>query len=929
MEDGSFAPNTMLGTLLDNNMDLDLMDELLYDGCWLETTDGSNFWQPGLSTSSDSNFPAFHFPTSETYIGHLNPSPQQKFDQVETGRLNFGDNPPLVYSQMEELDGSQMKNREAIPTAASSGQSESLLVEGTETSRRLWIAPSGNSSPTSSVKKRLVQAIEYLKELTGDGDVLIQIWVPIKTRGRHVLTTNNQPFSLNSNCKSLADYRDVSTTYQFAAEEDSKELVGLPGRVFLKKLPEWTPDVQFFRREEYPRISFAHQYNVRGTLALPVFERGSGTCLGVVEIVTTTQKVNYHPELENVRKALEAFDLRSTEILGPPRVKACDESYQAVLTEILEVLKSVCEKNGLPLAQTWAPCIQHGKGGCQHSDENYGRCVSTIDSACYVYHPQVLSFHEACSEHHLLKGEGVAGGAFLTNQPYFAADVTAFRKTEYPLSHHARMFGFHSAVAIRLRSVYTGSADFVLEFFLPLNCQDTEEQKQMLNSLSGMIEQVCRSLRFVTDQELEEENRLSVRETVAPSGGKLNKEDTPELASPPSSWFGQMMEAQWKGKAVAASLGDQKKEPKEEFRVTTHWENYELDLNHGQASSECKQLQQNSGPEGTEGSGGGGNRPSGARKAGEKKRTKTEKTISLQVLQQYFAGSLKDAARSIGVCPTTLKRICRQHGITRWPSRKIKKVGHSLRKLQVVIDSVKGAEGTIQLSSFYTNFPELGSPNLPGTSPYSTSKMNDHLKQLNTKPEGSLLSTGTTSSKSPSSSCSHSSSSSFCCSTGAEQPPVTARALGSGDALLAEKPTGVLKRASSDTELHDSGQDEAKVLGRSHSHSLFGEHPSVEALPLSLLPKSSSKFLRDAGAFRVKATLGEEKIRFSMQQNWGFADLQREIVRRFTIEDINKIDIKYLDDDSEWVLLTCDADLEECTDIHTSSGSRTIKLSLH
>ncbi|KAE8659417.1 Protein NLP2 [Hibiscus syriacus] len=271
------------------------------------------------------------------------------------------------------------------------------------------------------------------------------------------------------------------------------------------------------------------------------------------------------------------------------------------------------------------------------------------------------------------------------------------------------------------------------------------------------------------------------------------------------------------------------------------------------------------------------------------------------------------------VCPTTLKRICMQHGINRWPSQKIKKVGHSLRKLQLIIDSVQGAEGSIQIGSFYPSFPELSSPNFSSKGP--SSRISNQSKPSEPQPKSGMFSQGAAPPKSPSS-CSRSSGSCTCCYRSMKQLNTGINALCSADGLPLENPGRALKRAFNDAELHALNQEEPKLLAISQNHKKFGEMPTVETFPLL------GQNLRTRGAIKVKAMFREDKIRFSLQPSWGFRDLQQEIARRFSIKDVSRIDFKYLDDDNLSVLLTCEADLEECMDVYKSSQSKTIKISL-
>jgi hypothetical protein len=64
--------------------------------------------------------------------------------------------------------------------------------------------------------------------------------------------------------------------------------------------------------------------------------------------------------------------------------------------------------------------------------------------------------------------------------------------------------------------------------------------------------------------------------------------------------------------------------------------------------------------------------------------------VTLEMLQQHFSKHLKQAAKDLGVGSTTLKRICRRYGITRWPRRSLKsKQG----KLQQALKSLYTADG--------------------------------------------------------------------------------------------------------------------------------------------------------------------------------------------------------------------------------------------
>lgn len=345
-----------------------------------------------------------------------------------------------------------------------------------------------------------------------------------------------------------------------------------------------------------------------------------------------------------------------------------------------------------------------------------------------------------------------------------------------------------------------------------------------------------------------------------------------------------------------------------------------------------------------------------------------------------------------------MKRICRQHGISRWPSRKINKVNRSLSKLKRVIESVQGAEGTFDLNSLNANqLPVAGSfldPSTPNKSSqqaslnirssepqmkenelYTPKETNIPIVLEDQLLEGRKHGLGKdrkrTRSRSISSEDSINPTSHGSChdSPRDEIPTVKDPFIPSNndqyvvlrgspesrvqptnafnsptahrlpDNILAElqEPFGgmLIEDAGSSKDLRNLCPSVAEAIlediapepyGNNLPCSYLAPKQCMEATNKSVTPFAARKEMKTV---TIKATYREDIIRFRVSLNCGIVELKEEVAKRLKLE-IGTFDVKYMDDDNEWVLIACDADLQECMYVSRSSGeSKIIRVLVH
>ncbi|PWA55979.1 NIN-like protein [Artemisia annua] len=312
--------------------------------------------------------------------------------------------------------------------------------------------------------------------------VLVQFWSPDTLWKRFLLTTLNQPFGIGAVDEGLYLYRLESESRIYVVDGKQTEDLGPPGRVYRRKLPEWSLDVNGWSTGQNVK-DWSTSCNIHGYINLPVFEPDSGICVGVLEIVASSKYVDYAFEVKEVSRAL--------------KIQIADERRQHELNEISSCLKTVCDIQDIPLAQTWTLAgynsFVSNSGKLERSCSSYNStcigkvCMSTYDLPYYIRDFSMWGYHVACKETHLEKSRGIVGRSLSSRVTYFCMNVTELDKDEYPLVPHARLNGITSCLAVYLRSIGR-DVEYVIEFVLPPRSANVAGLQRLVKTMKHQVE---------------------------------------------------------------------------------------------------------------------------------------------------------------------------------------------------------------------------------------------------------------------------------------------------------------------------------------------------------------------------------------------------------------------------------------------------------
>mmetsp|Transcript_28762 Transcript_28762/g.34945 ORF Transcript_28762/g.34945 Transcript_28762/m.34945 type:complete len:643 (-) Transcript_28762:1331-3259(-) len=552
-------------------------------------------------------------------------------------------------------------------------------------------------SKTALKGKNLLQLLMMVLKANNDKDTeLLQVWMPSKAPGGYRLDCKKMPFILSSTLDdNLTNFRQASTKYTFHVSTDgSSTNLGLPGRVFLSARPELSPDVRLYSKKEYLRLNEAIDNGITSSVALPVL--CGKEVVAIVETVSV-DPMNFARRIGKICDSLSQSGLSSVNITHQPICKTISMQHVAATSSIMNqaVIKLVhllqWDVSGM-YTQVWIPTV------VQYRDN-----LSAVQLVCSSRpsvdqdHP-FYQFQTICTEVTLFPGEGPAGQAYTQNNLIAASDIRMFSARDYGLVKFARIHNVQLMVGVKVTLDRQHSC--VLEFMF--------DNKSSI-SAQDRIAVLCRSLYmhcpscnldahigrptwFSGIKAWDPDVNLGL--LPAPNGDPSTSMSMERcLSGSTLSAYNDFM-TDGIGAKMPSVLAPPSQILPKIFDITQSVDQIGRQAGGGGLTAAL--------PGGSSGRPGGGgavgevdsdgsdvDEDDGDGKDLDGKHSSNKKTVSLQLLQKYFHWRLKDAAAEIGVCPTTLKRICRQHGIMRWPCRKLKKVNRTFQQLQGAIGTVE------------------------------------------------------------------------------------------------------------------------------------------------------------------------------------------------------------------------------------------------
>ncbi|KAH7839556.1 hypothetical protein Vadar_005713 [Vaccinium darrowii] len=468
---------------------------------------------------------------------------------------------------------------------------------------------------------------------------------------------------------------------------------------------------------------------------LPVSDFGTNFFFLILSFSTSSVSDWYDKSfLHNLCDVFQELDLQSSDVPKHYEIKYKDEDKEAFATafhELTLVLESVYEIHKLPLALTWVPCTACDTSLPVHSSNGAEYLQSFKANDNHLVESLIAS-----TGYHLRKGH-VAEMVLGSTSMLYCSDVTQFNIAEYPLVPFARQFKLSGCFTVCLRSSYTGEYVYMLEFFLPASSKDNENTLTQVSTILGTMKENSRTFKLASGKELGEVlsveifdfhngQRHQYPQMIQASLEHLKngdeemdvihaEQDDTVAAISKGGTTTQERERKKSGVRFDISLEDvlrfsalRSKDAAKRLKVSEstlkrvcrkygiyRWPPRDLNKEEvfpsalpNDSPEEMEVDATKYGPHDVRTESTYPSWPSSSH-------LENENLVTIENLQQHFGHRREDVARSLGVSVSTMKRICRQHGIKRWPYRQNGGAMKQLDSDQPPMDEVNNGRSSI------------------------------------------------------------------------------------------------------------------------------------------------------------------------------------------------------------------------------------------